>query len=298
MDTRESTTPAALLPVTGAEPVEAERGTRRGWNLSLILGALIILVVVAAAIAAPWLYPGDPRDMVAMPAEWPFTDPAYPLGTDALGRDVLAQLVHGARVSLLVGVSAALLSLLIGIAIGAVGGYVGGWVDNVLVRVTELFQTVPPFLLVIVIVAIGTSTSSVIALAIGIASWPTVARLVRAQFRSLRFADYVTAARCLGYSTPRIVLMEILPNAMAPIVVTTTIMVANAILTEAGLSFLSMGDANAVSWGGMIGDGRDLLRTEWFLTAVPGAAISITVLGLNLLGNGLNDALNPRLARS
>jgi peptide/nickel transport system permease protein len=266
-------------------------------NASLVLGLAIVLLVIAVAIAAPYLYPGDPREMIAVPALWPFQDPQFPLGTDALGRDVAAQLIHGARISLVVGVSAALLGLVIGITIGAIGGYAGGWVDSILVRITELFQTVPPFLLVIVIVAIGSSNFVVIALAISISSWPTVARLVRAQFRALRSADYVVAARCLGYSTSRIVVAEILPNALAPIVVTTTVMVANAILTEAGLSFLNMGDTDVVSWGGMISDGRDSLRTDWFLTALPGAAISITVLALNLFGNGLNDALNPRLLR-
>lgn len=265
------------------------------WNASLVIGGVIVMAVILATIAGPWLYPGDPRAMVANPSIWPFTDPAYPLGTDVLGRDVTAQLFYGAQVSLLVGFFAALLSLLIGITVGAAAGYAGGWVDDLLVRFTELFQTIPPFILVIVLVVIGESQINVIAIAIGIASWPTVARLVRAQFRSLRNADYVMAARCLGYSTPRIVMVEIFPNAMAPIVVTTTIMMANAILMEAGLSFLNLGDANAVSWGGMIGDARELLRTEWYLIAVPGLTISLVVLGLNLFGNGLNDALNPRL---
>jgi peptide/nickel transport system permease protein len=195
---------------------------------------------------------------------------------------------------LLVGVSAAAIGLAIGTLIGAVSGYFGGWVDTVLVRLTELFQTVPTFLLVIVIVAIGQPSDPVIALAIGLAAWPTVARLVRAQFRSLREAEFITAARSLGYAAPRIIFREILPNAMAPIIVTASVMVANAILTEAGLSFLNMGDPNLVSWGSMIGDGRPLLRTAWFLTALPGGAIALTVLSLNLVGDGLNDVLNPR----
>lgn len=287
----------ALPALADSSPVARKRKYTR-LNASFVLGLAIVLLVVAVAIAAPYLYPGDPREMISVPAIWPFQDPQFPLGTDALGRDVAAQLVHGARISLVVGVSAALLGLVIGITIGAIGGYAGGWVDSILVRITELFQTVPPFLLVIVIVAIGSSNFVVIALAIGISSWPTVARLVRAQFKALRSADYVVAARCLGYSTSRIVVVEILPNALAPIVVTATVMVANAILTEAGLSFLNMGDTDVVSWGGMISDGRDSLRTDWFLTALPGAAISITVLALNLFGNGLNDALNPRLLKS
>jgi peptide/nickel transport system permease protein len=263
-------------------------------NPTFLIGMLILLAVVLVATTAPWMFPGDPQDMAGPPTLWPGEDATFPLGTDSLGRDVAAGLAYGARVSLLVGVSAAAIGLAIGTLVGALGGYFGGWLDNVLVRVTELFQTVPTFLLVIVIVAIGQPSAQVIALAIGVASWPTVARLVRAQFRSLRVADFVTAARSLGYGPMRIVFREILPNAMAPIIVTTSVMVANAILTEAGLSFLNLGDPNLVSWGSMIGDGRALLRTAWFLTALPGTAIALTVLALNLVGDGLNDILNPR----
>ncbi|MEO3475326.1 ABC transporter permease [Roseomonas sp. CAU 1739] len=263
-------------------------------NPAFLVGLMILLMVVAVALLAPWLYPGDPQDMVAVPAMWPGEDWEHPLGTDSLGRDVAAGLAHGARVSLLVGLSAAAIGLAIGTVVGACAGYFGGVVDNALSRLTEVFQTVPTFLLVIVIVAIVQPAASTIALAIGVAAWPTVARLVRAQFRSLREADFVMAARSLGYSSPRIIAMEILPNALPPIIVTTSVMVANAILTEAGLSFLAMGDPNLVSWGSMIGDGRSLLRTEWFLTALPGAAIALTVLSLNLVGDGLNDILNPR----
>ncbi len=263
-------------------------------NSSLLVGAIILLAVVLVAAGAPWLFPGDPQDMVGSPTLWPGADPAFPLGTDSLGRDVASGLAYGARVSLLVGVSAAAIGLVIGILVGALGGYFGGWLDNVLVRLTELFQTVPSFLLVIVLVAIGQPSARLIALSIGIASWPVIARLVRAQFRALRQSDFVMAARSLGYGPARIIFREILPNAMAPIIVSTSVLVANAILTEAGLSFLDMGDPNLVSWGSMIGDGRALLRTAWFLTALPGAAIALTVLSLNLLGDGLNDLLNPR----
>jgi len=263
-------------------------------NPPLLAGLLILLIVVGVALSAGTLFPGDPQDMAGTPTLWPGEDAEFPLGTDSLGRNVAAGLAYGARVSLLVGISSAALGLVIGTLIGALGGYVGGWLDNALVRLTELFQTVPAFLLVVVIVAIGQPSAPVIALAIGLASWPTVARLVRAQFRTLREAEFVTAARSLGYSAPRIIFREILPNAMAPIIVTASVMVANAILTEAGLSFLNMGDPNLVSWGSMIGDGRPLLRTAWFLTALPGGAIALTVLSLNLLGDGLNDALNPR----
>jgi len=279
---------------TGSAPPPGRLLRAFARNPSFVAGSLILLAVVAVALLAPWLFPGDPQDMVAAPTLWPGQDPEFWLGSDSLGRDVAAGLAYGARVSLAVGVTAAALGLLIGAVVGAVGGYFGGRTDLVLVRLTELFQTIPTFILVIVIVAIGQPSAPVIVAAIGIASWPTVARLVRAQFRSLREADFVMAARSLGYSDLRIIAQEILPNALPPVVVTTSVMVANAILTEAGLSFLGMGDPNLVSWGSMIGDGGPMLRTAWFLTALPGAAIAVTVLSLNLVGDGLNDILNPR----
>ena len=263
-------------------------------NPSFTAGAAILLLVAALALLAPHLYPDNPQDMVAAPTQWPGADPAYPLGTDSLGRDIAAGLIHGARVSLLVGIVAAAIGLLIGALVGAIGGYFGGWLDTVTVRLTELVQTIPSFLLVIVLVAIGAPSVRTIALAIGLASWPLVARLVRAQFRALRGAEFVMAARSLGYGTPRLILTEVMPNALPPVIVTASVLVANAILTEAGLSFLGMGDPNLVSWGSMIGDGRPLLRTEWFVAAIPGGAIALTVLALNLAGDGLNDVLNPR----
>jgi peptide/nickel transport system permease protein len=210
------------------------------------------------------------------------------------GRDVLAQLAYGTRASLLVGVAAAAIGLAIGMVVGSLAGFFGGWVDTGLMRLVELFQTTPTFILVIVIVAITEPSMPTIALAIGLASWPTVARLMRAQFRSLRESAFVMAARSLGYPRWRIILQEILPNALPPVIVAASVMIANAILTEAGLSFLNMRDPNVISWGGMIGDGRDQLRTAWFLTALPGVAIAAAVLSLNLVGDGLNEILNPR----
>ena len=233
-------------------------------NPTFVAGVIILSFFVLVALFADVLYPGDPLDMVGSPVLWPGDDAEFPLGTDSLGRDVLAGLVHGARASLLVGLSAAAIGLAIGMVVGAAAGFFGGWVDTLLMRIVELFQTTPTFLLVVVIVAIGEPTLQTIALAIGIASWPTVARLVRAQFRSLREADFVMAARSLGYSNLRIIAQE------------------------------NMRDPNVVSWGGMIGNGRDLLRTAWFLTALPGVAIAAAVLSLNLVGDGLNEILNPR----
>lgn len=264
-------------------------------NPAGVVGLLILLTVILMALLAPWIYPGDPLDMVATPLLTPGSDAAYPLGTDAMGRDVIAGIFHGARVSLLIGVSATVIGLVIGILIGSIGGYFGGITDNVLVRITVLFQTMPAFLLVIILLAISTPSVTLIALSIGITSWPTVARLVRAEFRSLRNAEFVLAARTQGFSSWRIIFQEILPNALPAIIVTSSVMVASAILMESALSFLGLGDPNKVSWGFLIGSGREMLRSAWYLTAEPGLALVMTILGLNLLGDALNDAFNPRL---
>jgi peptide/nickel transport system permease protein len=259
------------------------------WAAVIVLAGIILL-----AATAPLIYPGDPLDMVDAPLLWPGENWAHPLGTDQLGRDVAAGIVHGARVSLLVGFFAALIGLVIGTAIGATAGYFGGVTDNVLVRITELFQTIPTVLLVIVILAIGDPSVPLIVFAIGIASWPMIARLARAQFMTLREADFVMAARGLGYGTGRIILCEILPNALPTLVVATSVLVANGILAEAGLSFLNLGDPNQVSWGSLIGNGRSMLRSEWYLSALPGLAIVLTVLSVNIIGDRLTDILNPR----
>ncbi|OZI37832.1 ABC transporter permease [Bordetella genomosp. 10] len=280
-----------LLPT--ASRYEAWRAfLRNPWAMA---GLAILAAIVLMAVFAGKLFPGDPLDMVAQPVVWPGTDASLPLGSDSLGRDVAAEVVHGARVSLAVGAVAAVISLFIGVLVGAAAGYFGGWVDDLLVRLIELVQTIPTFLLVIVIVAIGHPSVRVIVLAIGLASWPVIARLVRAEFRALRESEFVLAARSQGFGAAWIIFREILPNALPPVVVTTSVLVATAILQESALSFLGMGDPNVVSWGSMIGEGREMLRTAWYLTAIPGIAIIVTVLSLNLIGDGLNDAFNPRL---
>jgi peptide/nickel transport system permease protein len=260
-------------------------------------GLTLLVVVAALALVAPWVYPGDPLAMVTRPLLWPGESWAHPLGSDSMGRDVLAGIAHGARISLVVGLIAAVLSVAIGVIVGAVGGYFGGWLDDVLVRITELFQTVPSFLLVIVLVTIGRPSATVVVFAIGLASWPVIARLVRAEFRSLAEREFVLAARAQGYGHFRIIFSEILPNAAPPVIVTTSVLVATAILMESALSFLGLSDPNIVSWGRMVGEGREFLRTAWYLSAAPGIAILLSVLALNLVGDGLNDALNPRLRR-
>jgi len=279
----------------------AWRGMRRELkvflaNYNALFGTAILLLVALSALFAPLLYPGDPLEMVARPFLWPGQNPTYPLGTDSMGRDVLAGIVHGARISLTVGLAATALGLTAGIAIGAVAGYFGGLVDDVLVKFIEIFQTIPSFVLLVVLVAIAQPTTATVTGAIAIVSWPTVARLTRAEFRAIREKDYVLAARSLGFGHGRIIFREILPNALPPLIVTSSVMVASAILMESALSFMGLGDPNRVSWGSMIGAGRDVIRTAWYLTALPGLAIVFTVLALNLIGDGLNDALNPRFS--
>jgi peptide/nickel transport system permease protein len=286
----------AQLIDTGSRAVPKKGRRMRAFlgNPTFVVGAAILGFIVLLALFADLLFPDNPQDMVGSPLLWPGDDWEFPLGTDQLGRNVLAMLAHGARASLMVGISSAAIGLAIGMVVGAAAGFFGGRTDTLLMRLVELFQTTPTFLLVIVIVSISAPSLPTIAMAIGLAAWPTVARLVRAQFRSLRESDFVMAARSLGYSRLRIIVQEILPNALPPIIVAASVMIANAILTEAGLSFLNMRDPNVVSWGAMIGDGREQLRNAWFLTALPGAAIALAVLSLNLVGDGLNEILNPR----
>lgn len=264
-------------------------------NVPAVAGVVILLAVVAMALLAPVLYPGDPWDMVAEPFLAPGADRAYPLGSDMMGRDLAAGIFHGARVSLLIGLVATGVALVLGVTLGAVAGYFGGWVDNVLMRITELFQTIPAFLFAIVLVAIFKPNVATIVLAIGVVSWPPVARLTRGEFLSLRSREFVQACVAMGMGDLRIILLHCLPNALPPIIVTGSLMVATAILTEAGLAFLGLGDPNVMSWGTIIGAGREVLRTAWYVCTLPGVAILFTVLALNLVGEGLNDALNPRL---
>ena len=206
-------------------------------------------------------------------------------------------MVHGARVSLMIGVVSTLVALLIGVPLGAVAGYAGGFVDDALMRFTEFFQTIPSFALAIVLVAILQPQLGSIVLAIGVVSWPPVARLVRGEVLSLRTREYVQAAVTIGQSTPRILFSQVLPNTIAPIIVMGSLMIGSAILLESSLSFLGLGDPNLMSWGYMVGAGRTRLIDAWWISFFPGFAIFLTVLALNLAGEGLNDALNPRLAR-
>lgn len=262
-------------------------------NPTALGGLLFLTMITVLALLAPWLYPGDPLAMEADALLWPGQDWHYPLGTDVLGRDVMAGVVHGGRVSLLVGLLASLFGVSLGLGIGALAGYRGGRVDYALQRLIEIFQTMPSFVLLVALVAIAQPSVPTLVLAIGTISWPTVARLVRAEVRSIRQREYILAARSVGYSHWRIIAVEVLPNILPTLIVTTSIMVASAVLMESALSFMGLGDPNQVSWGSMIGSGREQIRTAWYLTAIPGLAIFLTVLAFNLMGDGLTDAFNP-----
>lgn len=264
-------------------------------NRPAAVSAVFLLAVMLIAALGPLVYTVNPWDMVGMPLQWPGADPAFPLGTDMLGRDLLAGMLHGARVSLAIGLIATLASLLFGTLIGATGGYRGGWVDSLLMRATEFVQTVPAFLLCIVLVVAFKPSLTTIVMAIAISSWPAVARLVRGEVLTLRQRDFVLAATTVGMSDRRILLTQILPSALPPVIVMGSLMVATAILVEAGLSFLGLSDPNVMTWGAIIGAGRDALAEAWYLAALPGLAITLTVMALNLIGEGINDALNPRL---
>lgn len=265
-------------------------------NRGALVGLAVLLVILAVALAGPWWYPTSPWRMVGRPFLAPFAMDRFPLGTDTLGRDIAAGLVHGARVSLLIGLVSTTVALLIGVPLGALAGYFGGWIDDLAMRFTEFFQTIPSFALAIVIVAILQPSLASIVIAIGVVSWPPVARLVRGEVMSLRTREYVQAAVTLGVSTPRIIFGQVLPNAVAPIIVMASLMVASAILLESALSFLGLGDPNLMTWGYMVGAGRTRLIDAWWVSFFPGFAIFLTVLALNLVGEGLNDALNPRLS--
>jgi peptide/nickel transport system permease protein len=252
------------------------------------------VLIIVMAITASLLYPEDPFRLVGKPLSKPLTN-GFLLGSDSLGRDVASGIVHGAKTSLLIGFVATLVSVFIGIFFGAFAGYFGGLIDDILMRVTEIFQTIPSFIFAILLVAIMKPSISSIVIAIAVVSWPGVARLVRGEFLAVKNREFVQACHTLGMSDLRIMLWEILPNCLSPIIVVGSLMVATAILIESGLAFLGLGDPNIMSWGFLIGAGRTMLRSAWWVCTFPGVAILITVLAINLIGEGLNDALNPRL---
>ena len=262
-------------------------------NQLAVIGLAIVICFVAIALLVPFLPLVNPYNISAKA----FLPPSvgHPLGTDNLGRDVLSGVLYGSRISLLVGVSATLLSTIIGTLVGSFSGYLGGKVDALLMRTTEMFMVIPSFFLALIIVAIfGASVFQVIVV-IGILSWPATARLVRAEFLSLKEQDFVLAARSLGVDEVNIMFGEILPNAASSIVTVVSLQVAQAIIMESSLSFLGLGDPNVMTWGFMLNMAKDYLAFAWWPATFPGLAIVLVVIGLNLCGDGLNEALNPKL---
>lgn len=258
-----------------------------------LTGTLLLLVFVCMAVIAPLIYPTDPLRIVAPSQIWPFTTMGYPLGTDSMGRDIAALIAHGARATLLIGLLACLTALVIGVTLGALAGYFDGRIGAAAMMLTELFQTIPSLMFVLAVISIfGTSVTHTI-LSIGLVAWPPIARLTRAEFLSWRGRDFVASCRTLGMRDSRIILAEILPNALPPVIALSSIIVASAILLEAGLSFLGLSDPNVATWGRLIGEGRDMLRTSWHISALPGVAILLTVFSLSLIGEAFGDATRP-----
>lgn len=256
------------------------------------LGLLACLVV--AALTAPLFFPGDPLAIVGPPLVPPFSDASYLLGTDRLGRSVTVELIYGARTTLLVAIASAAAALGIGTLVGTLAAFFGGFVDEVLMRITEAFQTIPAFLLSLAFISVTGPAVPTIVLAIALGAWPQPARIARAEVLSLRERDFVAAARVIGMHPLEIAVREILLNALTPVASLAAVIVAAAVLIEAALSFLGLGDPNRVTWGSMIAEGRTVLRGAPFLSIVPGLALVVTVLAVHLTGRGFIAAIGAR----
>jgi peptide/nickel transport system permease protein len=277
----------------------------RAWrqDRAAIAGLVVLTAAVGVAVLAPALSPTDPltNDLLdrLSPPMWSTGGArAHPLGTDTLGRDVLSRLLHGARVSLLVGLTTVLISGAVGVLVGLAGGYYGGWLDDLVMRVGDVQLAFPVLLLGVALLAVlGPGLGNLI-LVLAISGWITYARIVRGETLSLKQRDFVEAARALGARDPAVIWRHVLPNVWAPIVVVATFSVARMIIAEASLSFLGLGiPAPAPSWGAMLDEGRNYITTGWWLALFPGLAILLVVLGINLVGDWLRDILDPRLER-
>lgn len=263
-------------------------------NRMALAGAGVIALVAIFTVLAPLAWPAGPFALAGRPLLPPGSE-GYLLGTDALGRDVAAGLAYGARISLLIGAAAAISAVSFGALVGALAGYYRGPVDMILMRITEFFQTIPGFLLsMLLIVILSPSVFSVI-VAISAVSWPGIARLVRGEFISLGGREFVLASTSLGAGSGRIIFRHLLPNCVSSVIAVGSLLVASAILMESGLAFMGLSDPNVMSWGMLIAAGRTSLRTAWWISTFPGIAILVTVLAINLVGDGLNEIFNPRL---
>ena len=263
-------------------------------NPLALAGFVIILAVLVLALLAPVIAPYDP-DEINVKSILLAPSVTHWMGTDGLGRDVFSRMLYGGRVSLLVGLVAVGISTAIGIVLGALAGYYRGWVDTVIMRVGDIMLSIPSFFLILAVIAFLTPSIINIMIVIGLTSWMGVTRLVRAEFLSLSEREFVMASRTLGAKDFRLIFTHLLPNSLTPIIVSSVLGVASAVLLESGLSFLGLGvQPPQASWGNILTDGKEYIQFAWWLSLFPGLAILVTVLGYNLLGEGLRDALDPR----
>ena len=283
-----------MAPAIGAGRRRARENWRRFCQNRLALVGLVLLILtVVMAVLATVVAPDGPFKIAGGRLRPPSLE--HWLGTDHLGRDVLAGVLYGARTSLLVGLVSVALSVVLGVIVGALAGYYGGRIDDLLMRITEIFQVMPRFFLALIVVAIFGANLWGIIFVIGILNWSEIARLLRAEFLTLKERPFVTAARAYGAGNLQIIFAEILPNASSPVIVAGSLQIASAVLLEAALSFLGVGDPNTMSWGSMLNSAQQYLRYAWWTATFPGLAICMMTLGVALVSDGLNDALNPRL---
>ena len=263
-------------------------------NPLALSGLVIIVTVLFVAIFAPWLSPYDPNYIdihsILLPPSY-----SHFMGTDGLGRDVFSRMLYGSRISLLVGFVAVGIATLIGTFLGAIAGFYRGYLDSIIMRFVDIMLSIPTFFLILAVIAFLTPSIWNIMIVIGLTSWMGVTRLVRAEFLSLRNREFILAAEAMGASDYRLIYKHLLPNSLTPIIVSSVLGIASAVLTESGLSFLGLGvQAPQSSWGNTLTDGKEYIQFAWWLSLFPGLAILITVLGYNLLGEGLRDLLDPK----
>lgn len=273
---------------------------KRLWNHNplIIWGGTLVCLLIVLALTGQWLAPYDPNNQVLTDR---LLSPSWHhwMGTDQYGRDILSRMIYGSRISLAVGLVAVSIYVLIGTTVGSVAGYYGGWVDGLLMRITDIFLCIPTFLLILMVIAfVGPSIVNIMVV-IGLTSWTDVARLVRGEILALKEREFIQATRVIGMSDSRIILRHLLPNAIGPVLVVATLGIGGAILVESALSYLGLGvQPPTPSWGNMLEEGKEHLTDAWWLITFPGLAIFLTVLGYNLLGEGLRDLLDPRLKGS
>lgn len=303
----QSAQPLTKTPITNL----AQKQVRPRWLYSLVrspvglTGMILVIMMVIMALAAPLLAPHDPAKInikarLAPPAWSPGGDPAFLLGTDQLGRDLLSRIIYGSRISLLIGLGGVVVAMVVGVFLGLLSGFFGGLLDTIISRMLDTFMAIPFIILALAVMGVlgvkGGNNVLRLIVVLALANWVIFTRVVRGDVLSVKARDYVEAARAIGQSTPKILWRYILPNVAASIIVLSTLQIATVIIAEASLSFLGLGvQPPTITWGIMLADGRDHLATSWWLSTFPGIAITLTVLGIILWGDWLRDILDPRL---